>query len=380
MKPPVLPSSAAASAAIVLAFLAVTAGCTRNEGPEAGNGSRANTATVLLGDPAKESGNGVQYVSANDGQTSPAMLADVPCRQLRLPRGGTGYFYFTLDPAFKKGDLKNVRVEVEYFDDQRGFLSLQFDGSKTWQIPNAAYASADHIVGLTGSQGWKTAVFHIQDATFNNAQNAQADFRLCVNAPELHVRRVAVTRGSEVQPRPQPPVLGTDFSATNTVTIALGEPDREGADGVFHNATERDGRTALTNLDGTPCRYSTMTNKPWAYFYFAIDESFKSGQLKDADIAVEFFAPGRVAINIEFDASKSRTMSAPAFAKAGPDLWLTGSAGWQTNLFQIRNATFENAQNGGADFRLTIRPPHLYVRRVTVTRSPTQTSSVPPAR
>jgi hypothetical protein len=42
----------------------------------------------------------------------------------------------------------------------------------------------------------------------------------------------------------------------------------------------------------------------------------------------------------------------------------------QDNVFHIRNATFENAQNGGADFRLTIRPPDLYVRRVTLTRQP----------
>jgi hypothetical protein len=356
--------------AVGLASLTLTLGCSRNEAPKLTEVSVPDTAIVVLGDPAKESGGALRHLSTNDGLTTLAMIDNVPCRQLRPQRGGAGYFYFALDPAFKKGDLKNIRVDVDYFDSQRGFLSLQFDGSKTWQIPNAAYANADHIVGLTASKTWKNAAFHIQDATFANAQTGQADFRLRVSSPELHIRQVRVMRTVENRPRPQPSVLGADFSATNTVTISLGDREREGAEGVFHNAIERDGRTAMTNLDGTLCRYSMMTNKPWAYFYFAIDESFKNGQLTNADIAVEYLAPRRVAINIEYDASKSRSMSAPAFAKAGPDLWMAPSPTWQTNVFYVHDATFENAQNGGADFRLSIRPPELYVRRVTVTRAP----------
>ena len=361
MKAPLPPDSASAFIAIGLALVALTAGCSRND---------LSTATIILGDPAKESGQGLRHLSTNDGVTTLAAIESVPCRQMQRPKGGIGYFYFALDPAFKKRGLKNIRVDVDYFDGQRGFLNLEFDGSKTWQIPNAAYADADHAVELTGSKTWKSATFHIQDATFNNAQNAGADFRLCVNAPELHVRRVTVARALENRPRPQPAVLGADFSATNTVTIALGDRDQEGADGLFHNDLEGDGRTAMTNLDGTLCRYSLMPNKPWAYFYFAIDESFKTGQFTDAEIAVEHFVPRRTAINIEYDASKSRTTAAPAYAKPGPDLWITGSQSWQTNVFYIRNATFDNAQNGGADFRLTIRPPELFVRRVTVTRLP----------
>jgi hypothetical protein len=352
----------------LLFLVGMAAGCNREAGLPSADSARGNTLSVLLGEPATESGNGLHFLDTPDGPTSLATLDGVPCRRLALQGRGSGYLYFSLDPAFKQGELKNVRVAVEYFDDQPGLLRLQFDGSKTWQIPDAAYASADHIAGLSGSKEWKTAVFHLRDPTFNNAQKAQADFRLCVHSPELHVRRVVVTRGVEDRPQAQPFLPGGDFSATNTVSISLGEAEQEGAGGLFHNPAERDGRTAITNLDGTPCRYSTLANKPWAYFYFAIEPSFKNGELRDADLEVEYFAPRRVAINIEFDASKSRNIAAPAFAKAGPDLWVPGTPGWQTNVFHLRNATFENAQNGGADFRLTIRPPVLFVRRVTLTR------------
>jgi len=34
------------------------------------------------------------------------------------------------------------------------------------------------------------------------------------------------------------------------------------------------------------------------------------------------------------------------------------------------NAVFMNSQRDGADFRLEVVPPDIYVRRVTVTREP----------
>jgi hypothetical protein len=46
----------------------------------------------------------------------------------------------------------------------------------------------------------------------------------------------------------------------------------------------------------------------------------------------------------------------------------TSSKTWETATFHVRGATFNNSQNGGSDFRFSVNPPELYVRRVTVTR------------
>jgi hypothetical protein len=49
-------------------------------------------------------------------------------------------------------------------------------------------------VPLRGSRTWQTAAFHVRNAGFHNAQNGGSDFRLKIEAPVLHVRRVTLTR------------------------------------------------------------------------------------------------------------------------------------------------------------------------------------------
>src|SRR5262249_6713451 len=43
---------------------------------------------------------------------------------------------------------------------------------------------------------------------------------------------------------------------------------------------------------------------------------------------------------------------------------------WLKATFHVRNASFQNTQRGGGDFRLWASPPELCVRRVTVTQEP----------
>ena len=41
---------------------------------------------------------------------------------------------------------------------------------------------------------WSVATFHVTNAVFTNSQRDGADFRLEVVPPQIHVRRVTVTR------------------------------------------------------------------------------------------------------------------------------------------------------------------------------------------
>jgi hypothetical protein len=219
-----------------------------------------------------------------------------------------------------------------------------------------------------GSKKWQTAAFQVRNGTFTNALACRSDFRLWASPAELYVHRVTVTRGLPDGLTGPLPASRTDFSTTNTLSLLLGDPDQEGAGGLFHIDSEKDGLTACTNLSGTPCRYLTMATRPWAYYYFFLDRSFKQGDPGNIDVELEYFDERPVALNLEFDASKSRNAPTSTYATAGPTVRLTGSREWHTNTFCVRHATFANAQNAGADFRLTVRPPVLHVRRVTVTR------------
>jgi len=152
----------------------------------------------------------------------------------------------------------------------------------------------------------------------------------------------------------------------------LGDRAREENQGLFHINYKGDGPTEVTNLHGTPCRYLTSKDTQ-AFFYFAIENSFKTA-LKDVDIEVECFATNQVALNVDFDARKRRDISHSAYVQAGGKQ-LEKSTNWQTVVFHVRNATFANSQNGDADFRIFVRPPQIFIRRVTLIR---QGSSTPP--
>jgi hypothetical protein len=144
---------------------------------------------VLLGEGQQEHGNGIEHIHwEKDGLTTATNLGGVPCRRMKLETGSIGYLYFTIDPSFKKRSVKNVKVEVEYLDAGNGFFGVQYDGKKE------AYQWMRQTIPLRGSLNWLTATFTIEGAKFRNRQNSKADFRLCAIPPELHVRRVMITR------------------------------------------------------------------------------------------------------------------------------------------------------------------------------------------
>jgi hypothetical protein len=57
-----------------------------------------------------------------------------------------------------------------------------------------------------------------------------------------------------------------------------------------------------------------------------------------------------------------------SFKPAPEILNVTPSGDWQTAEFHLTEPALLNSQHGGADFRLDVNPPEIYVRRVTLTR------------
>jgi hypothetical protein len=101
--------------------------------------------------------------------------------------------------------------------------------------------------------------------------------------------------------------------------------------------------------------------------------------LKAVRIEVEYFVATPGLFRLQYDAMEGQThrRHKSVVAESGEvrDMGgsvrftrIRGSNTWQTATFHITDGAFMNSQNGGADFRLEITPPDIYLHRVSVTR------------
>jgi hypothetical protein len=181
------------------------------------------------------------------------------------------------------------------------------------------------------------------------------------------------------------------YSTTNVVSVLLGQEGPE--DGIRHLAEERDGRTTIETVDGMPCRYLNRRKdqKGNGFLYFAIHPDFKMEDLKTARIEVEFRAVTGGYLRLQYDGMEGETHKPYKSAMPIDEKPVTLGTGtrfirfqetneWRTASFQVTDGVFMNSENGGADFRMEIFPPEIYVRRVSVTREGGKPLVPPPDR
>jgi hypothetical protein len=175
---------------------------------------------------------------------------------------------------------------------------------------------------------------------------------------------------------------------TNCVSVLLGQLSTEAAGGVIH-LPETGGRGNLTVtqvLAGVPCRLLQRPGRYSGSFYFEVGSDFKgdgfgSGPM-NARVDIDYFAKPDTAFRLQFDGldggqHQKYQPVLPVGAKVlgfgtGADYGRAPTTGaWSVATFHLTNAIFMNSQKDGADFRLEVVPPDLYVRRVTVTREST---------
>ncbi|MCX5682237.1 MAG: hypothetical protein NT049_00935 [Planctomycetota bacterium] len=103
------------------------------------------------------------------------------------------YLYFEVDDSFYFDSGTPLQVTVEYLDEGKSPLGLDYDSTDPTATLAGAYKDARNVP-RTGKGTWKEATFILPDPRMVNRQNASADFRLrSVGAP-LKVRRVVVSK------------------------------------------------------------------------------------------------------------------------------------------------------------------------------------------
>jgi hypothetical protein len=198
-----------------------------------------------------------------------------------------------------------------------------------------------------------------------------------VRTPLLYVRRVTVTRESRPDEK-----WNTQFASSNQVSVLLGQekPEHEGLRFVMEA-----GPASIEFINEVPCRDLDRLGegRMFGSLYFAISPSFKRDGLTNARVEVEYHARKDTAFRLQFDGMDGDThrMYQPLLPEGarvmrfgtGADYATIPTPGvWSVATFHITNGLFLNSQRNGADFRLEVVPPKIYVRRVTVFRENAQ--------
>ena len=86
------------------------------------------------------------------------------------------------------------------------------------------------------------------------------------------------------------------------------------------------------------------------------------------DVEVEYYDAAPGTLGLEFDGNDASAPFNGAYTRNAEVVQLTGSKSWKRAQFHLQEARFLNSQNRGADFRLIVAAPELYIGRVTLTR------------
>ncbi len=113
---------------------------------------------------------GLHVVEVGESRHALGMLDE---EEAWLFEAGWNYCYFIIDPEFKKTLGSNAVVRVEFRVVRGNPLGLQYDDGKN------RYASARAT--SFKRQKWDVIEFTLPGASFRNAQNGGADFRLYDN-------------------------------------------------------------------------------------------------------------------------------------------------------------------------------------------------------
>jgi hypothetical protein len=153
--------------------------------------SDAESISVVLGSKNEE--HGVSQVESADGVTAAAEIGGRPCRKTVPTECGAEYIYFRADDSFIFAEQADLELEIEYWDTADGAFLIEYDGADAKASMGGAYTLGPKTP-MKGSSSWRTEKVILEEVCFANRQNAEADFRIAKQSPELFVRRVTLRR------------------------------------------------------------------------------------------------------------------------------------------------------------------------------------------
>ena len=140
-------------------------------------------ASIILSNPVEEN-NISLVVNTNPGAEAYTQFTTKDGKDcLFIPLKKYAYFRVN-DATITPGD-NNLIVEISYFDEGLGWFSFQYNGTNGVNTARQSFYK-------TNSKTWMTVKIGINNASFRNAQNNQADFRISENN---YIRNISISKG-----------------------------------------------------------------------------------------------------------------------------------------------------------------------------------------
>lgn len=241
----------------------------------------------------------------------------------KLPKGYNGFFYIRTDPTYIDSKTNSVAVEVTYFDDDLGAVSMGYK-SEAGESKTASFGSR------TNTKTWKTSHVVVNDANLvNTGFSENTSFRFESYAG-TRIYKVAVAPGDFYAP--DSPNVRFGDGVTDTYDLAFFPEDAASAYGMNYD-----------NIDGTPCMYAPNGGK----FEFNITDEYavRTGGY----IEVNYYDSGEDVLVLNYPNIKNE--------KPTVDFENTGS--FKTVRIPLEAATFDNSITGASgkkfDFTLSAK-------------------------
>jgi len=163
------------------------------------------------------------------------------------------------------------------------------------------------------------------------------------------------------------PSVPPNYAASNEVRILLGKVNREF--GLRQALWDKDGATTPQVIKGQPCQaHKHLPQHADGFIYFTVDPAFKQQNCSTVRIYVDYFDATQGSFDIQYNGHYGRTTKFEPYMSTPKKELQRHTLAWETAEFRLKNVSFENAQNGNADFRIRIWTPEFYVSRVRVVR------------
>ncbi len=123
---------------------------------------------------------------------------------------------------------------------------------------------------------------------------------------------------------------------------------------VFSSSTTSESYTLSATIGGLVCRQIP----PSKYAYFRVDDVAIPSTQNKLIVNITFFDEGNTDINFHYNSNDGNNYKSLSIRQ-------TGSNNWTTAKIAITNASFRNAQNNSADFRLSGGGVNIYIREIS---------------